>query len=1020
MPIDFNCQGCGKHYRVRDELAGRAAQCKNCGQKMVVPNPAAVDEPAGDQSPPDRGIGFADEEDSRPQPAQRPAREPEHESYDGSDQDADRESSWGSEEESSQSDEMGVGAEPDDGQRSMGDFNVKDDAPAPARTRRQRHTPLLPDIVGETVLPLAAIAICLGGAGFVAAKAALASTNPLIAFILMAIAAGLFFLVIVPLTLKGIEAVTQKLGIELANALKLQTVGLLAIPTGAMTFGYFESGVSGAINWGIFGLLVMGALIVLVYRADLIRAGLTTLWAWVCYALTAGLSIGVAAAVAWGMTRAGVRMPWVEKPAPAVVKADPDAEKKEAERKKTEEVALATEAEANRLKAEEAAKVVPTPPPVPAVTWTPIVDAPPPVRWPVDLKNQLIDVKPPVTLARTSPGSPFVAFVDSVALHVYDVRSGKRTGFIKDKVQVAGSLLSPDGTILIVNPRAAATGAPAAGGAPEFEVWSMPESRLSRKLTFDPSRPLPQMVGFDKDNRLITAVEIHGGKAMVQAWDVRSASPVHEVQGPSQLAKPQASALSAGGRFIACVADNRLNVFDLNTGTIVCDQETPHRDALVRAMSFSRDGSQLAAVMNENSKNHLIIFDNETGDVALDAELGGGARADLSSEQISWVPRGGALLIGNDWVDAATGRIIAILPPQTAGSSVGKAKAMISDSQVLVEFLPAASAQRVIYKGVSLNKKDIDAALAVRRAKTSNAPAPEAVADGPTTIPTGAPKDLIRAAVDHLAAGRNRDALAHAQVALDQLPKTPKVASDEQAIALHCLAVAYMRAGDLQKARDPLDRAASYTKTSRAITLNHAKLDIASQNFVVRAIRDLDKQLATNVDEETLNLMGLAINKARENPATAGQLKLLVEHYDGYNKKLEATKPGMRRWGNTWVSETELASAANPPEIVDEKSKAEERVKLAASDVERTRKAFADAKKQSLYDERKKDIPRDATRKNQPMYLSKAEDAYAAAQKEVEAAKLDLDAINARYPKPPFEENLEPVVPELELVAKSP
>ena len=80
----------------------------------------------------------------------------------------------------------------------------------------------------------------------------------------------------------------------------------------------------------------------------------------------------------------------------------------------------------------------------PAVTWSPIIDAPAtPVRWPSDLKNQLIDVKPPVTMARSSPGSPFVAFVDGVALNVYDVRSGKRTGFIKDKPPVIGSLLSP-------------------------------------------------------------------------------------------------------------------------------------------------------------------------------------------------------------------------------------------------------------------------------------------------------------------------------------------------------------------------------------------------------------------------------------------------------------------------------------------------------------------------------------------------------------------------------------------------
>jgi hypothetical protein len=128
----------------------------------------------------------------------------------------------------------------------------------------------------------------------------------------------------------------------------------------------------------------------------------------------------------------------------------------------------------------------------------------------------------------------------------------------------------------------------------------------------------------------------------------------------------------------------------------------------------------------------------------------------------------------------------------------------------------------------------------------------------------------------------------------------------------------------------------------------------------------------------------------------------------------------MRRWGNQWVSESDFASTANPPELVAERTRGEERVTLAAADLERTRKAFADAKKQALYDERKKDIPRDASRKNQPVYLSKAEDAFAAAQKEVEASKIDLDAINARFPKPPYEENLvDPAIPETELVTRS-
>src|SRR3954454_9794211 len=100
-----------------------------------------------------------------------------------------------------------------------------------------------------------------------------------------------------------------------------------------------------------------------------------------------------------------------------------------------------------------------------------------------------------------------------------------------------------------------------------------------------------------------------------------------------------------------------------------------------------------------------------------------------------------------------------------------------------------------------------------------------------------------------------------------------------------------------------MDRAASYPKTLRTLTINRAKLDIAAQNSTVRAARDLEKLLATQVDEQTLNLMGVAIDHVAKNPATTGQAKALMTRYDEFNKKLEATKPGMHHWGNKWLSD---------------------------------------------------------------------------------------------------------------------
>lgn len=37
MAISFECEGCGKAYSVRDELAGQTGQCKQCGHQMTIP-----------------------------------------------------------------------------------------------------------------------------------------------------------------------------------------------------------------------------------------------------------------------------------------------------------------------------------------------------------------------------------------------------------------------------------------------------------------------------------------------------------------------------------------------------------------------------------------------------------------------------------------------------------------------------------------------------------------------------------------------------------------------------------------------------------------------------------------------------------------------------------------------------------------------------------------------------------------------------------------------------------------------
>ena len=58
MAISFECESCGMAFTVRDELAGKTGQCKQCGQRMTIPRESDSE-----------GYGL---EDSGPEPAPAP------------------------------------------------------------------------------------------------------------------------------------------------------------------------------------------------------------------------------------------------------------------------------------------------------------------------------------------------------------------------------------------------------------------------------------------------------------------------------------------------------------------------------------------------------------------------------------------------------------------------------------------------------------------------------------------------------------------------------------------------------------------------------------------------------------------------------------------------------------------------------------------------------------------------------------------------------------------------------------
>jgi len=69
--IEFTCPSCGEHYRVSDDLAGKRAKCKECGDVLEVPMPAADDADeyavAGPSAP--AAVGSAPPTAGQPSPA---------------------------------------------------------------------------------------------------------------------------------------------------------------------------------------------------------------------------------------------------------------------------------------------------------------------------------------------------------------------------------------------------------------------------------------------------------------------------------------------------------------------------------------------------------------------------------------------------------------------------------------------------------------------------------------------------------------------------------------------------------------------------------------------------------------------------------------------------------------------------------------------------------------------------------------------------------------------------------------
>ena len=66
MSISFACPRCGKHFKVREELAGKRAKC-SCGNVLKIPDPAQL--PPAETGPNASFADWLDEEAKPPAPS---------------------------------------------------------------------------------------------------------------------------------------------------------------------------------------------------------------------------------------------------------------------------------------------------------------------------------------------------------------------------------------------------------------------------------------------------------------------------------------------------------------------------------------------------------------------------------------------------------------------------------------------------------------------------------------------------------------------------------------------------------------------------------------------------------------------------------------------------------------------------------------------------------------------------------------------------------------------------------------
>lgn len=190
--------------------------------------------------------------------------------------------------------------------------------------------------------------------------------------------------------------------------------------------------------------------------------------------------------------------------------------------------------------------------------------------------------------------------------------------------------------------------------------------------------------------------------------------------------------------------------------------------------------------------------------------------------------------------------------------------------------------------------------------------------DAPQTKPatgaattTAATRPSVDAATIEALVKQGQDALLAADYKAARDAFLDAVGLDARNVrALHGAGLAFMYLGQFPRASTYMDRAmiASMGKPDRALVLNMAMLQIGTNNSMraVKIVKDYLESHKNEPDEAMLNALGTALFLADESAKRGTLFNTAADFYVKYQKAVEATRPGEKRWGVEWLPVAEV------------------------------------------------------------------------------------------------------------------